>query len=113
MTYEEIVRRIRKSFEQADARRIFEHIAFEIVITGEVTGVLYFEVANRACVVEPYNYYDNDGVITASVDTLLKLADIEIHLEDAIRDGLVKFEGNEQKMRSCLDNIRLSGVKYE
>lgn len=113
MTYEEIVNKVRKTFEEADARRIFEHIAFEIDITGEVTGKMYFEVAHRACVIEPYNYYNNDGVITVSAETIMKLANIEIHLEDAIENGLVKFEGNMDKMKLCLDNIRLPGVKYK
>jgi len=112
MTYEEIVGKIRKTFEEADARRIHEHIAFEIAITGEVSGTMYFELANRACVIEPYNYQNNDGIITASAKVLLQLASTELHLKDALEQGLVRFEGNEEKMRTCLENIRLPGVKY-
>lgn len=113
MTYEEVVEKVRRTFENADARMIFEHIAFEIDIVGEAAGALYFEVSNRACVIEPYNYYDNDGVITSTADVLIKLANLEVHLEDAIRDGMLRFEGNEYKMRLCLDNIKLPGVEYK
>ncbi len=113
MTYEDIVYKVRGTFESADARRIFEHIAFEIDIIGEGAGAMYFEVSNRSCVIEPYNYYDNDGVITATADVLIKLANLELHLKDALEQGLLRFEGNNYKMQLCLDNIRLPGVKYD
>lgn len=113
MRYEEIVEKVRSTFEYADARRVHEHIAFEIDIIGEGAGALYFEVSNRACVIEPYNYYDNDGVITATADVLIKLADLELHLKDAIEQGLLRFEGNDYKMKLCLDYIRLPGVEYD
>lgn len=112
MTYEEVVGKVRKTFEYADARRIFEHIAFEIDIVGEAAGAMYFEVSNRACVIEPYNYYDNDGVITTSAEVLLQLARLEIHFKEAIEKGLVGFEGNNHKMQLCLENLRLPGVEY-
>jgi len=67
----------------------------------------------RSCVIEPYNYYDNDGVITATAEVLLQLASLELHLKEAIEKGLVQFCGNEGKMRLCLENIRLKGVKYD
>ena len=35
-------------------------------IVGEGAGAFYFEVAERACIVEPYNYYNHDGRIIAS-----------------------------------------------
>lgn len=113
MTYEDVVYEVRKTFEYADARRIYEHIAFEIDLVGEITGAMYFEVSNRECVIEPYNYYDNDGVIIASAEVLIKLARLELHLKEAIDKGLLEFRGNEKKMKMCLENIRLPGVKYD
>lgn len=113
MTYEDVVCEVRNTFETADARRVFEHVAFEIRIVGEAAGVMYFEVSHRACVIEPYNYYDNDGIITATAETLLKLARIEIHLKDALENGMVEFRGDQRKMKLCLENIRLGGVNYD
>lgn len=107
ITYEEIVRKVRATFEHADARRIFEHIAIEIDIVGEGAGALYFEVADRACVVEPYNYYDNDGVLTGDATVLLQLAAKKIHLKEALEQGLISFKGDERKLRLCLENIKL------
>ena len=68
VTYEQIVKKVRKTFENADAREIFELVAIEVDIVGEGAGAFYFEVAERACVVEPYNYYNNDGRIIDKID---------------------------------------------
>jgi len=113
MTYDDIVRSVRKTFENADARRVLERIVFEIDIVGEVEGKMYFELINRECVIEPYECPVNDGVITASAEVLMQLADIDVHLEDAIKSGLVSFKGDERKMRLCIENIRLPGVDYD
>ncbi|MBQ0027219.1 MAG: SCP-2 sterol transfer family protein [Lachnospiraceae bacterium] len=113
MVYEDVVIKVRSTFEEADARRIYEHVAFEIDIVGEAAGAMYFEVSNRACVIEPYNYYDNDGVFVASADVLIKLSNLEVKLKDALESGMLEFRGNEQKLKLCLDNIRLPGVKYD
>ncbi len=45
VTYEQIVQKVRKTFENADAREIFEHVAIEVDIVGEGAGAFYFEVA--------------------------------------------------------------------
>lgn len=113
MVYEDVVYKVRNTFEYADARRIYEHIAFEIDIVGEASGAMYFEISNRECVVEPYNYYDNDGVFTSSAEVLIKLANLEVHLKEALENGMLRFEGNEHKLKLCLENIRLPGVKYD
>lgn len=107
LTYGDIVRKVRATFEHADARTIFEHIAIEIVMVGEGSGVFYFEVAERACVIEPYNYYDHDGVLTGDTSVFLKLASKELHVSEALEQGLLKYEGDMRKLKLCLDNLRL------
>ena len=107
VTYEQIVQKVRKTFENADAREIFEHVAIEVDIVGEGAGAFYFEVAQRACVVEPYNYYNNDGRIIATADVLLKLASKKLHMREAWQTGQIQFEGNEVKFQLLLDKIKL------
>ena len=36
---------VRKTFENADARNVFEHVAIQINVVGEGEGIFYFEVA--------------------------------------------------------------------
>ena len=107
VTYEQIVQKVRKTFENADAREVFEHVAIEVDIVGEGAGAFYFEVAQRACVVEPYNYYNNDGRIIATADVLLKLASKKLHMREAWQTGQIQFEGNEVKFQLLLDKIKL------
>ena len=107
ITYEQIVKKVRKTFENADAREVFEHVAIEVDIVGEGAGAFYFEIAQRALTVEPYNYYNNDGRIIATADVILKLAARKLHLRDAWKSGQIKFEGNEVKFQLVMDKVKL------
>ena len=111
MKYEEIVLMVRNTFENADARTVFEHVAFEIDIEGEGAGAFYLEVAERSICVEPYNYFDNDGVVKVSGETLKDLCQRKYSFYEAWRDGKLRFYGNERKLKLCLDNIVLPGGK--
>lgn len=107
VTYEQIVKKVRKTFENADAREVFEHVAIEVDIVGEGAGAFYFEVAQRACSVEPYNYYNHDGRIIATADVILKLAAKKISVRDAWYNGLLRYEGNEVKFNLLLDKVKV------
>ena len=107
ITYEQIVKKVRKTFENADAREVFEHVAIEVDIIGEGAGAFYFEVAERACTVEPYNYYNHDGRIIATADVILKLAAGKIRMREAWESGLFQYEGNEVKLQLCMDKIKV------
>ena len=98
MTYEDVVYIAREAYENADARHIFEHIAVQVNVTGEGAGSFYIEVAERAVCVEPYDYYDRDGMLTMSADTVVALARGEIGLQEGIDKGLIRMEGNEVKI---------------
>ena len=63
MTYEDLVYKVREVFENADARKILEHVAIQVNITGEGEGIFYVEIAERHICVEPYDYYDRDCLL--------------------------------------------------
>lgn len=106
MTYNEVVERVREVFEYADARNVFEHIAIQVNIIGdEACGIFYFEVAGRQISVEPYDYYDRDGILTTTAATLIDMCDDKITIKEAYEKGLVKFEGDLKKFNICLTNI--------
>ncbi len=111
MTYEEIVEMVRKAFEYADARNIFEHVAFQINIVGEGAGAFYIEVAERQMCVEPYDYYDRDGLVTCSADVLKSVCSEQISVRKAYETGLIKFEGDLRKLDLCIENIKLCSSK--
>lgn len=99
MTYEDIVFKVREGFENADAREIHEHIAIQVNIVGEGSGAFYIEVAERSAVVEPYDYYDRDGLFTTDADTIIAIAAGELSLEDAVQAGKLSVEGNPEKLK--------------
>lgn len=102
MTYEEIVLKVREGIENGDARAIFEHIAMQVNIIGEGSGAFYIEVANRQVCVEPYDYYDRDGLITSDGETLIAIAEGRTCIMDAIADNKLWFDGNPDKLNSFI-----------
>ena len=106
MTYEEVVDKVRTLYENADAREIFEHIAFQINLEGEVSGAFYLEVAERKICVEPYDYRDRDGLITASAQTICEITDRKMSFMDAYKSGKIRYEGNMDKFYTMM-RIRL------
>jgi len=102
MTYEMIVEKVREAFEYADAREIFEHVAMQINIVGEGEGAFYIEIAERHVSVEPYDYYDRDGLFTASAEVLLQLAEGKTTFVQAVESGKMTYAGNQNKL--CLLN---------
>lgn len=99
MTYEEIVEKVRSVYENADARDIFEHIAVQINIVGEGEGIFYMEVADRHICIEPYDYYDRDGLVIVSAQTIYDIADGKLTFHDAYHSGVLQCQGNIEKMK--------------
>lgn len=110
MTYMEIVEKVREAFENADAREILEHVAVQVNIEGEGSGAFYIEVAERNICVEPYDYYDRDGLLTADAVTLLSIADGQLDLNAALENGAIRVEGNPDKL-TLLKKIKFKEPK--
>ena len=108
MTYEQIVDMVRKVFENADARTIYEHVAIQVNVVGEGEGIFYFEVADRQCCVEPYDYYDRDGLIITDAQTLRDLCSKKVTMSESLRNGTIKYDGDYRKLKLCLANIKLA-----
>ena len=107
MTYEDIVYRVRKVFENADARRVLEHVAIQVNVIGEGEGIFYVEVAERQICVEPYDYYDRDCLLIIPSSVVLDLCDRKYSMKSACETGLVQFFGDKRKWNLCLSKIKL------
>lgn len=64
MTYEELVKEVKKNYGALDASNIKEHVAVQFNIEGEAEGAFYVEIADSNVDVEPFEYYDRDAVVT-------------------------------------------------
>ncbi|MCR4599084.1 MAG: SCP2 sterol-binding domain-containing protein [Acetatifactor sp.] len=107
MTYEDLVYRVRRVFENADARKVLEHVAIQVNITGEGEGIFYVEVAERHICVEPYDYYDRDCLLIIPSAVVVDLCEKKYSLKSSIESGLVQFYGDQRKMNLCLSKIKL------
>ena len=107
MTYEDIVYMVRRTFENADARRVLEHVAIQVNVTGEGEGIFYVEVAERHVCVEPYDYYDRDCLLIIPGEAIMDLCEKKVSLKKSIESGVVQFYGDERKMNLCLTKIKL------
>ena len=98
MTYEAIVKKVKTAYSKKDASKVQEHLAIQFNVTGEGEGALYLEIANGKLVVEPYDYYDRDVLITSSAKDLIAVAEGKTDFESAIKAGTVYAQGNVSKL---------------
>lgn len=97
MTYEELVKKVKKAATKADASEIKEHVAFQFNVTGEGAGAFYLEIDNSEIKVEPYEYYDRDVLVTASADNIIKIMNGKLDPVLAFTLHMIKVEGNLEK----------------
>lgn len=94
MTYEELVKKLKSNFEGMDAGRIKEHLAIQFNVAGEAEGALYMEIRDGKVMIEPYEYYDRDILVFVETDALLAIADSELTIYEAFKEGKFYAEGN-------------------
>ena len=73
MTYEEIVAKVKKEFGSADVSKYEGHLALQINITGEGSGAFYAEINDGQLFIEPFDYKDNDAILTASGEDIVNI----------------------------------------
>lgn len=94
MTYEELVKKLKVNFEGMDAGKIKEHLAIQFNVAGEAEGALYMEIRDGKVMIEPYEYYDRDILVFVETDALLAIADSELTIYEAFKEGKFYAEGN-------------------
>lgn len=97
MTYEEIVKKIQKTYAKADASSITEHVAIQFNVRGEGEGAFYLEIADGKIDIQPYEYYDRDAIITIDADTLMDVISGKLEMEEAFNAGRLYVDGDAGK----------------
>ncbi len=97
MTYQELVEKLRKLYEEVDASAIEEHFAIQINIAGEAEGALYVEFADGQIEVQPYEYYDRDLIISTDFETTIDLASGDIEISEAFTEEKIQVWGDLDK----------------
>lgn len=105
MTYEQLVDKVKSYYDKVDVGDIHEHVAIEVDIRGEAEGAFYIEVLSDRVIVEPYEYYDRDVIITTSARIILEIASGRLDIEDAFNAGKIHVRGNLDKAYLLKDVI--------
>ena len=96
MKYEEIVAKAKELLEGKEAE-VKEHLAVQVNVTGEGEGIFYIEAKDGKLDVQPYDYKDNDCVLIASAENLIKIVSGELDPVLAFTTGKLKIEGSVDK----------------
>lgn len=97
MTYEMIVEKAKELIDSFDFSEAKGHLAVEIEITGEGSGLFYIEINDGTANVQPYNYFDRDCRLIASADLLLKIVNGRTDPVAAFTTGKLKVDGSIDK----------------
>ena len=89
-----MVQKAKETYCKADAGEIKEHVAIQFNITGEAAGAFYLEIRDGQVMVEPYEYYDRDVIVTCDAEHLIQIAEGKLGMEAAYLTGQIKAEGD-------------------
>lgn len=109
MTYREIFESSKKIIMEADVSSFDNHLAIEIDIEGEGSGIFYIELKDKQLFVEPYEYYDRDCRFITTAENFIKLAEGKLDAIAAYTTGKLKIEGSIDKaleFKNILDAVK-------
>lgn len=103
MTFEKKFETLKKSFVQADTKKLNEDFAFQVTMTDEdCGGTFYVAYIDSVLAVEPYDYKDNTAAITGTADDVAKLANGTV---------AVAVEGNAAQVEMFADSFKKPAAK--
>lgn len=100
MTYEEIVAKVKKEFGSADVSKYEGHLALQINITGEGSGAFYAEINDGQLFIEPFDYKNNDAMLTASGEDIVSILNGKLGAVEAFEAGRLTVDGDISKALS-------------
>ena len=94
MKYEELVEKVREGVKKAKVSKTVGHVAFQFNVEGEAEGAFYLEISDGKIIVEPYEYYDRDVIITTTADTIVQMVDGKVKPRVAYTKDMLKVYGD-------------------
>lgn len=105
MTYEEIVAKAKEELGSADVSNYEGHLALQFNVTGEGEGIFYAEILDGKLFIEPFDYKDNDAVLTADGSDIISLFSGALDPVAAFESGKLTVTGDNAKVLSILPII--------
>lgn len=105
MTFEEIVAKTKEEIGAADVSNYEGHLALQINVTGEGEGAFYAEINDGKLYIEPFDYKDNDAVLTAQAEDIISIFNGTLSAMEAVQNGKLFVDGNWDKAFSIIPVI--------
>jgi hypothetical protein len=87
MTFFEMFDAAKAGFSKAEPNGLKDHVAVQIEVTEDGSGIFYVETADGVLNVQPYDYRDNIAAVTLPHSTLFSLLKRETTLPEAVASG--------------------------
>lgn len=100
MSFSEVVKKVEKAFGSADVSNYKDHLALQFNVTGEGAGIFYIEINEGKLFIAPYDYKDNNAVITVSSSDIVDVFGGKITEAEALETGKFAVEGDVAKVLS-------------
>ena len=95
MTFEEKFGKLSKKLIKADTSKFGGSFAIQITMNDEDCGGTFFAAYSDGVYrVEPYNYFDNTASVNVLAETLEKLTDKKLTVEEALEQGILFIDGS-------------------
>lgn len=95
MTFEQIITKVRQKYKDADTSEFNCIQAIQINLIGKNTqSVFYIEIKDGKVNVEPYDYHDNQAVLTVNPTNFIKILNGKLDLISACSSGKAEIGGD-------------------
>lgn len=99
MVFKELVKTLKKDYKKVDVSDYEGLLAIQFDITGKHSGTFYVEIKDGEMSIEPYEYIDNQAVVTVSEDSLERIFSKTLDPVISYTIGKVKIKGNKEKVK--------------
>ncbi len=99
---------IKNTLEKADISLSDGHFAIQVRLSDDdCAGILYIEVADKQLLVEPYDYYDNDVDVLASLKDIKAIFARKLNVQNSIDSGRIAVTGNTAGFIDFVNSIKV------
>lgn len=98
---------IKKTLKMRKPNKIDGHLAIQLNLTDEdANGIMYIEVADGKLNIEPYDYCDNDAVLSVSSEDFIDIMNSKLDFDKAVEDEKLIVYGNYDRALAIKTLIR-------
>lgn len=94
MSIEQFLNEFRARYGSNDFSGVNGVLAVQVNVTGNPSGIFYIEIKDHRISAEPYDYYDRNAAVTASLSDFSKLLDGSLDPVWAYTTKKINVEGD-------------------